>query len=89
MFLCNESGPMHVAAAVGLPVVALFGPNLPDLHRPYGDNHQVLMAPDVPCRPCAQTVCIRPNQWCMDMISVEEVIQAVENKLTKINKVIK
>lgn len=47
----NDSGPTHLAAAVGRPVVAVYGPTDTRLLRPYGDQHITIVAP-VPCRPC-------------------------------------
>jgi heptosyltransferase-2 len=75
--LTNDSGPMHVAAAVGTPVVALFGSTSPALTRPGlpGDRHAVLrVAP--PCSPCFLREC--PVDFrCMQGLAVEEVVGAV------------
>jgi lipopolysaccharide heptosyltransferase II len=49
----NDSGPMHIAAALGIPVVSIFGGTTPDIgFTPYGDEHIVLEGPELPCRPC-------------------------------------
>ena len=53
----NDSGPMHVAAAVGTPVVAIFGPTNPRRTGPYGPGHQVL-AGRAPCSPCYRRRCL-------------------------------
>jgi heptosyltransferase-2 len=74
--LTNDSGPMHVAAAVGTPVVALFGSTSPDLTRPGlpGDRHAVLRVP-TPCSPCFLREC--PVDFrCMQGLAVEEVVRA-------------
>ena len=47
----GDTGPMHLAAAVGTPVVALFGPADPNRTGPYGDDHIVIRKP-FPCGPC-------------------------------------
>ena len=74
----NDSGPMHLAAAVGTPVVAIFGPTDPALTGPYGVGHSVLRV-DLPCAPCFQDRCTQPNSMaCMNGVSVAEVLQAVQ-----------
>jgi len=76
--LTNDSGPMHLAAAVGTPVVALFGSTSPELTGPGlpGDARHVLLRADAPCAPCFRRVC--PIDFrCMTGISVERVVQAV------------
>lgn len=53
LLLCNDSGPMHLAAGLGLPVVALFGPTVENFgFRPLGPR-DVLLQLDLPCRPCS------------------------------------
>ena len=74
----NDSGPMHLAAAVGTPVVAIFGPTDPVLTGPYGDRHRVLQA-TLPCVPCLQDHCTNPLAMaCMNGVSVDEVLRAVQ-----------
>jgi lipopolysaccharide heptosyltransferase I len=52
-----DSGPMHMAAAAGTPVLALFGPTDPVRTGPYGQEHRVLNAPRTPCWPCRKRTC--------------------------------
>ena len=75
-FICNDSGPMHLAAAVGTPVVALFGPTDPRKIGPYGAGHKVIRK-EVSCAGCRRNRCVRDNE-CMRAISVEEVLQIIE-----------
>ncbi len=76
LLITNDSGPMHVAAAVGTPVVAIFGPTNPDCTGPYGEGHTVLMS-SVNCRPCFQRQCHNPNaKECLTNITVDEVVHA-------------
>lgn len=76
----TDSGPMHLAAAAGTPVVALFGPTAPWRTGPYGDGHKVLRV-DLDCSPCFQKTCNTIE--CMTLLKVEEVFQAVNERLNK------
>ena len=78
VFLSNDSGAMHLAAAVGRPVVAIFGPTDERATRPIGD-HVVIAAP-VFCRPCLLRDCPIDHR-CMKRISVETVYAAVASRL--------
>lgn len=70
-----DTGPMHMAAMVGTPVVALFGPTHPERVGPYGVRSSVLQAGDVDCLCCRRRECSRP--LCMEGISVEQVLAEV------------
>ncbi len=70
----NDTGPMHVAAAVGVPVFALFGAANPVRTGPYGMGHTVIRR-EVPCSPCYKRSC--KTALCMDMIKVDEVAEAI------------
>ena len=73
----NDSGPMHIAAAVGTPVVAMFGPTSPVRTGPYGPGHTVLTHP-VSCSPCFSRSCRNAiSLECLDRISPEQVMMAV------------
>ena len=77
VLLTNDSGPMHVAAAVGTPVVVPFGSTSPELTGPGlpGDTrHQVLSA-QVPCAPCFLRVC-PIDMRCMTGIGISQVVEA-------------
>lgn len=82
VFVGNDSGPMHVAASVGTPVVGLFGPNTPERFGPRGAPSRILRR-DFECSPCSQRECVRPDEACMDAISVEEVMDATEQLLSE------
>lgn len=76
IFVTNDSGLMHVAAALGVPVVAIFGSTDPNATGPVGPKTRILYHP-VPCGPCLKTYC--PSDFrCMDLIKVEEVFDAVK-----------
>jgi len=78
LLVTTDSGPMHLAAAVGTPVVALFGPTDPQRTGPYGDGH-VIIRIDLPCSPCLRKEC--PTTKCMQDILPEQVLAAIEGKL--------
>ena len=80
--LTCDSGPMHIAAAVGTPTVALFGPTDPVRHKPHGTGHTIIEKP-VECRPCYKRACHRQDarHLCMREISTAEVVKALEIKL--------
>jgi lipopolysaccharide heptosyltransferase II len=56
LLITNDTGPMHVAAALGKPTVALFGPTEPRRTGPYGQLQNVLRL-DLPCSPCMKSTC--------------------------------
>ncbi|MEK6815339.1 MAG: glycosyltransferase family 9 protein [Nitrospirota bacterium] len=72
--LTNDCGFMHVAAAMGVPVVAIFGPTDPDAIGPYIAAARVLRAP-VPCGPCRRRTCW--HLTCLERISADEAADAV------------
>ncbi|MCD6508286.1 lipopolysaccharide heptosyltransferase II [Candidatus Poribacteria bacterium] len=80
LFISCDSGPMHIAAAVGTPTVALFGPTSPTRHRPYGQNHIVIRHP-FPCSPCYRVHC--PNNVCLSSITPSEVAAAILSRRRK------
>ncbi len=78
LFVGNDGGPMHIAAAAGVPVIAMFGPQDPKLFGPLGDNHCILYK-EAECSPCRQDVCHKAEgERCLDLITVEEVIDCVD-----------
>jgi predicted lipopolysaccharide heptosyltransferase III len=81
LFVSNDNGPMHMAAALGTPVVALFGPSNPQEWGPCGEKVQVLYK-GLDCRRCFHPTCERGEESCMKQISVEEVFVAAAKFLT-------
>lgn len=87
LFLCHDSGPMHIAAAVGTPVIALFGSQNSTIWRPLGEKHTILQT-SLPCAcigPEAPTPCVRDDSYrsyCVRMIDTPEVFDAVAQKLS-------
>jgi len=82
LFFGVDSGPMHMAAAVGVPVIALFGPTDERKWGPWGEGHTVITK-RISCYPCKPHKCA--NNECMKKISIEEVIDALEQKIRMLN----
>lgn len=74
VLVTNDTGPMHLAAAVGTPTVAVFGPTDPVTTRPYGDRHTVVRHA-VECSPCLLRECPIDHR-CMTRIPADEVYEA-------------
>lgn len=75
-----DSGPTHIAAAVGTPYVALFGPTSPGRVAPYGSEHLVVRS-GVDCAPCYKKRCPGLDRICMRKISVEQVREKISEAL--------
>ncbi len=76
--ITTDTGPMHLAAAAGLRVVALFGPTAPWRTGPFGRGHIVLRK-GLECSPCFKRQCTKVD--CMKAISPQEVVESVERLL--------
>jgi heptosyltransferase-2 len=79
LFISNDSGLMHVAAALGVPTVAIFGSTNPTTTSPPG-RHNTIVHKDVACSPCLKTDCPTDFQ-CMDLIGVDDVYEAAVRML--------
>jgi ADP-heptose:LPS heptosyltransferase len=77
LFIGNDSGPMHLAAMMGVPCVGLYGPASPEYTAPVSDRAQWLFH-QVECSPCGQVHCVRPENPCVHLIAVDEVVGAAE-----------
>ncbi|MBM3249030.1 MAG: lipopolysaccharide heptosyltransferase II, partial [Candidatus Omnitrophica bacterium] len=78
VFVSADSAPLHVAASMGTPMVALFGPTSPERHMPPA-KIAVAIKKDVACSPCYKPNC--KSMECMRQISVEEVYRTVKSLL--------
>lgn len=76
-----DSGPMHMAAALGVPVLALFGPTDPVRTGPYGAKSRVLTTARLPCQPCFSGQCDRGDLACMRRIFPSQVLAAALDML--------
>ena len=74
----NDTGPMHVAAALGVPVVALFGASDPVVSAPVGPGPRTVLYDPEPCSPCFLRTCPVAGHPCLAKIGVERVLREVE-----------
>jgi heptosyltransferase-2 len=80
--ISNDSGLLHVAAALGTPAIGIFGPTSPWHWAPLNPIAAVIEArSDVPCRPCHKPTCRLKHHQCMRDIPMEEVAAAVQEAL--------
>jgi len=81
LLITNDTGPMHVAAAMNKPLVALFGPTAPERTGPYGQLQNVLRL-DLPCSPCLKSTCAyEKTDECLHALSPAMVLARVEKLL--------
>ena len=82
LMVTNDTGPMHLAAALGKPVVALFGPTEPRRTGPYGQIDRVIRLTSLPCAPCLKDTCAyeKPIE-CLRGISPAVVLAEVRRQL--------
>jgi lipopolysaccharide heptosyltransferase II len=84
LYIGGDSGPLHVAATTRTPVVALFGPTLPERSMPWRDPAIGAIAVDagpLPCRPCHQRHCVPGDFRCLTAISPTMVVAAARTLL--------
>lgn len=79
LVLANDSAPLHLATALGVPVVGVFGPTNPVRARPYGPRHRVVRN-GLPCSPCDRRDCRNVNQYeCLTGVDVDQVVAAARS----------
>lgn len=83
LLVTNDTGTMHLAAALGVPTVSLFGSTEPSLTGPLGDQHRVLRH-HVPCSPCFKRECPFGHYDCMTGLTVERVAGEVSAMLLRV-----
>jgi lipopolysaccharide heptosyltransferase II len=85
VYIGGDSGPLHIAATTRTPIVALFGPTLPERSMPWRDPRWFAEAVDagpLPCRPCHQKHCEPGDFRCLTGVSPERLVAAVERALS-------
>lgn len=82
LYIGNDNGSMHLAAAVGTPVIGLFGPSSPLEWTPYGTAEVTTIYKGLDCRVCYHPTCTRGEQSCMRQITVDEVFETARRLLS-------
>ncbi|MBF0559945.1 MAG: lipopolysaccharide heptosyltransferase II [Nitrospirae bacterium] len=80
IMLTNDSGPMHIACAVGTPTVAIFGSTDPELTGPAAEGHSVIKK-EFSCSPCFKRTCATKDLRCMYTVTAEEVFFRIKEML--------
>jgi len=79
--ITNDSAPLHIASAVDVPTIAIFGPSDERKYGPLSRRSRVI-SPDVKCRPCGKALCsMGPEEGCISRINVEDVFNAAKELL--------
>lgn len=81
LFICNNSGPLHIAAGLGIPTISMMGPTIKERWMPIGDIHRVLRIDDLPCIGCNRGYCRIKTHDCMRLITPSMVLEAAEGIL--------
>jgi ADP-heptose:LPS heptosyltransferase len=84
LVVCNDTGPMHMASGLGVPIVAVFGPTQPEWFAPFGEDHKIVIRREVWCRPCFD-YCIFDQPYCLRLITVDSVYNAAAAALGAIS----
>jgi heptosyltransferase-2 len=95
LFIGGDSGPLHIAAAVGTPTIGIFGPLDPRLVAPRGKNH-IAVCKNISCSPCYRpdtgltihdfSNCPKGTVECMEKITTEDVLAAVHQQMEGVDK---
>jgi ADP-heptose:LPS heptosyltransferase len=89
LFIGNESGPMQIAATVEtLPLIALYGPGVPEVFYPVGHNKKVLHH-ILDCNPCDQVKCVQPENPCINLIELLDVQASIDELISPQDALIK
>lgn len=81
LFVGNESGPLHIAAVMKTPLVGIYGPGVPGVFYPIGDKSKVVHH-ILNCNPCDQVHCVRPENPCINLVTLLEVEQNISEILS-------
>jgi heptosyltransferase-2 len=76
LLLCNDSGPGHIAASCGRPVIPIFGPTDPDWFKPWGPHHHIVIRDICPWRPCFD-YCKFSEPYCMTKLLPERAADEI------------
>lgn len=84
LFITNDSGPMHVAAAFDVPTVSIFGPTRHNETNQWKNEYEMLLRKDIDCAPCMKRACPlqneKDNHACMKIITADDVIKRLKEE---------
>jgi heptosyltransferase II len=83
LVISNDSGPMHLANAVGTPVITFFGAGNPAETAPFNREKAVVINKHLQCSPCVKNICKFKTVRCLEQISIDEIYQNVVSILNK------
>jgi heptosyltransferase-2 len=83
LVITNDSGPVHLANAVGTPLITFFGAGNPAETSPFNRQNAVVINKHLPCSPCVKNICKFPTVRCLEQISIDEIYQQVVNIVNK------
>jgi heptosyltransferase-2 len=78
LFITNDSGPMHIAAAFKVPTVAVFGPTDDSETSAWGNPKYTIVKKDLKCMPCKKRVCPLKHHDCMRLIDIQDILEAAK-----------
>lgn len=81
LVISNDSGPMHLANAVGTPVLTFFGAGNLTETTPFNRQNAFIINKHLPCSPCVKNICKFPTVRCLEQIAIEEIHEQVVNVL--------
>ncbi len=79
LYIGGDTAPMHIAAFLNVPVIAIFGPTDPLINAPFGNKKHMILRKDIPCSPCRNRKC--KTKVCLEEITPEQVYRAAEKFL--------
>ena len=82
LVIANDSGPMHISAALGIPTLGIFGPTNPKAHGPYSPNSDYIIKRDLECIICNKLICPFQHE-CMRELNTADVIEKIYTLLNK------
>jgi ADP-heptose:LPS heptosyltransferase len=83
ILICNNSGPLHLAVAAGVPTLSTMGPTEKEVWQPRGEDHMILRRDELPCIGCNSGYCLIRTHACMREITPEMMMEALSIKLKR------
>ncbi|PAF48159.1 lipopolysaccharide heptosyltransferase II [Helicobacter sp. 12S02634-8] len=83
LFITNDSGPMHIASALQIPLIAIFGPTNAQETAPWKHQGALILNKNLKCAPCKKRICPLGHHNCMKLITPDEVITQIDQLLTR------